>query len=431
MSNVLRLGIAGLGTVGQGTVKILQKHVSLLSARSGRDIKIIAVNARDKTKDRGIDLSAYQWVDDPLDMAQMDKVDCIIELIGGSEGIAYDLVKRALSNGKHVVTANKALLAHHGVELAQIAEDKSVTLAYEAAVAGGIPAIKALREGMAANEVTAVYGILNGTCNYILTQMRLSGRDFAGVLKDAQALGYAEADPTFDIEGVDAGHKICLLASIAFGIKPDFSALHMTGIGDISRADFEMAEELGYSIKLLGIARKHYNEIEIGVAPCMVPKGSPIAAIEDVYNAVYIEGDFVDMPFLSGRGAGEGPTASAVVADIVDIARGLDVPVFGVPVGALENAVYKSKGAAQSPYYIRLKVLDQAGVIADISAILRDQGISIETMVQKGRNAGNPVPVILTTHECRFDAIEKACNSIKVLDSCLEAPHVMRIEAQL
>ena len=430
MSKTLKIGIAGLGTVGVGVVKILQKHGGLLAARCGRPVEITAVSSASKGKDRGIDVSGYEWFDSALDLASAD-VDLIVETIGGSEGVACDLVKAALAAGKHVVTANKALLAHHGFELASLAEGNGVSLAYEAAVAGGIPAIKAVREGLAANEITAVYGILNGTCNYILTNMRETGRDFEVVLKEAQELGYAEADPTFDVDGVDAGHKLALLATIAFGIKPNFDAVEMKGIRALSSTDIEYAGELGYKIKLLGIAKNIDGEILQSVEPCLVPEGSPLGAIEDVYNAVFVEGDFVETPLLTGRGAGQEPTASAVVADVVDLARGLNIPTFGMPAQQLAEAKLYDQSQNRSRYYFRMSVLDKPGVIADVSAILRDHDISIEGLIQRGRDPDQPVPVILTTHGTNYGAILDAAKKIETLDASVESPCLMRIEDEL
>lgn len=431
MTEPFRIAIAGLGTVGAGVVKIVQQNQDLLAARCGRAIEIVAVNARSKDKDRGIDVSSYDWVDDAAELANLDNVDAVVELIGGSEGVAHDLVKSALEQGKHVVTANKALLAHHGYDLASIAETKGKSLAYEAAVAGGIPAVKALREGMAANEISAIYGILNGTCNYILTEMRETGRDFDDVLKEAQEKGYAEADPAFDIDGVDAGHKICLMSCTAFGVKPDFDAVRMTGVRNITATDIEFATELAYKIKLLGIAKNVNGKISVSVEPCMVPLHAPLAAIEDVYNAVFMDGNFVETPLLTGLGAGEGATASSVVADIIDLARGLRVPTFGVPVTVLKDPVFMDEGDVSAPHYMRLNVLDKPGVLADVSAILRDQNISIESLIQHGRDPDQPVSVVITTHEARRGDLLKACDLIGALDESVEAPALMRIENEL
>lgn len=428
MTEPFRISLAGLGTVGAGVVKIIQKNGELLARRVGRPIEIVSVSARDKNKDRGVDLSAYAWMDDPVRMADANNVDAVVEMIGGSDGPALALTQNALSRGLHVVTANKAMLAHHGYVLAKMAEDNNACLAYEAAVAGGIPIIKSMREGYAANEIQAVYGILNGTCNYILTEMRETGRDFADVLKDAQDKGYAEADPSFDIDGIDAGHKLCLLSAIAFGTRPDFASLQMTGIRQITKTDIEFAGELGYRIKLLGMARRTNGKIMQVLEPCLVPKFSPLGTVEGVYNAVMVEGDFVKTGLSEGRGAGEGPTASAIVADIIDLARGIRVPTFGVPANDLVKPDWADLNDTISSYYMRLSVLDQPGVIADVSAILRDHNISIEGFLQRGRDPGQPVPVVITTHETRHGDVLAACDAIEKLACSIEKPCLIRIE---
>lgn len=426
----LRLGIAGLGTVGVGVVKIVQGHAEVLAQRCGRAIEITAVSARDASKDRGVDVSAYDWVDDPVDLAGRDDVDVVVELIGGSEGPVKELVEAALANGKSVVTANKALLAHHGFALAKLAEDNDAGLAYEAAVAGGIPIIKALREGFAGNAIDAVYGILNGTCNYMLTAMRETGRDFDVILKEAQEAGYAEADPSFDIDGIDAGHKLALLSAIAFGTRPDFSSLQIEGIRKITAEDIAYADELGYRIKLLGIAKRlDDGQVMQVLEPCLVPLSCPIASVEDVYNAVYVNSDSADTALLTGRGAGQGPTASAVMADVVDLARGTKVPTFGVPADALTEPSWMNIDDVVSEYYLRLQVLDKPGVIAEISTILRDHKISIEALIQRGRDPHQPVPLVLTTHETRHGDMVRACAAFAQLESVVEEPCLMRIEA--
>jgi len=424
----LRLGIAGLGTVGAGLVNIVQNNADLLSARAGRDIVITAVSARDKNRDRGVDLSPYAWEDNAADVATRDDVDVVVELIGGSEGVAYGLVVSALENGKDVVTANKALLANYGFKLSSLAEEHGCSLHYEAAVAGGIPIIKGLREGLAANRIQAVYGILNGTCNYILTMMRETGRDFDDVLAEAQELGYAEADPSFDIDGIDAGHKLALLSAIAFGVKPNFTKMPIQGIRDITAADIGFATELGYKIKLLGIAKMLGDEIMQVMEPVLVPAHGPIGAIEDVYNAIYLEGDHVETPLFTGKGAGAGPTASSVMADIIDAARGIKLPVFNIPAAKLADGNWADIGKSRSVYYLRMSVLDKPGVIADVSAILRDHNISIETLVQRAQEPNAPVPVVLTTHDVLHSDMVAALEDIKKLDAVVEKPFLMRVE---
>lgn len=428
MAESLKLAIAGLGTVGIGVLKIIENNRDLLASRAGRPIEVVAVNARSKGKNRGFDVSGYNWVDGSSDLAALDNVDVVIELIGGSDGAAYDLVSKALQSKKHVVTANKALIAHHGAELALKAEQNNVSLGYEASVAGGIPIIKAMREGFSANKINAVYGILNGTCNYILTEMRQTGRDFDDVLKEAQELGYAEADPTFDVDGIDAGHKLCLLTALAFGTKPEFESLEMTGIRHINATDIAFASELGYKIKLLGIARRYDNGIMQVLEPCLVPSSSSLGSVEGVYNAVHVEGDFVDTGYLVGRGAGEGPTASAVMSDVIDIARGFKTPTFGIPANELTDAKWVDVGETMNTYYIRLNVLDQPGVLADVSSVLRDNNVSIEAFLQRGRDPGQAVPLVMTTHETMHKDMTKACQEMEKLPSILDKPCLIPIE---
>jgi homoserine dehydrogenase len=431
MTVPFRIAIAGLGTVGAGVVSALQKNADLVAMRAGRPVEIVAVSARDKKRKRGVDLKSYAWVSKPDDFLAIHNLDAVIELMGGADGPARSLVTKALGAGLDVVTANKAMIANHGYQLAALAEKNKSSLRFEAAVAGCVPVIKALREGLAANRMSAVYGILNGTCNYILTQMRETGRDFKSVLKDAQVKGYAEADPTFDVEGTDAAHKLAILSSLAFGARPDFKHVSVKGIGRVSAVDIDFAQQLGYKIKLLGIARDYKGKIMQSVEPCLVPALSPLGMVEDVYNAVYIAGDLVETPFFSGRGAGAGPTASAVIADIIDLARGHDVPAFGVPAKQLKNASPVDRGAIESRYYVRLNVLDKPGVLADVSAILRDHRISIESLLQRGRDSGQPVAVIIITHDTRHRDMVAACKLIGKLKAAVEAPCLFRIEKDL
>jgi homoserine dehydrogenase len=424
----LRVGVAGLGTVGAGVLRMLAENGDVIAARAGREIKVTAVSARARDKDRGVSLAGMNWHDDAESLAWDSQVDVVIELIGGSNGPAKALVEAAIMAGKPVVTANKALLAVHGATLAAAAEQAAVALGFEAAVAGGIPVIKALREGLAGNRISRVAGILNGTCNYILTVMREQKRDFADVLADAQALGYAEADPSFDIDGVDAAHKLAILAALAFGRPVDFAAVHIEGIRRVSALDISFAEELGYRIKLLGIARETAGGVEVRVHPAMVPVKNFLASVDGVFNAVLAEGDFVGTILLQGRGAGAGPTASAVVADLIDIARGANIPVFGARMSALAESpavpVQKHVGA----YFLRLMVVDQPGVLADVTAILRDCNVSLESMLQHGRAPGEAVPIVLVTHETNEGAINQAIARIGKLASVLEAPALIRIE---
>jgi homoserine dehydrogenase len=424
----LKIAVAGLGTVGVGTVQLLQRNADLLERRSGRRLVVAAVAARDKRRDRGVDLSAVRWYGDAVAMTADPEIDVVIELIGGSDGVAREVVAGALAHGRHVVSANKALLAHHGTELAKLAEEREVALVFEAAVAGGIPILKALREGLAANHVRRIYGILNGTCNYILTTMRESGREFQEVLAEAQKLGYAEADPSFDIDGIDAAHKLALLAAVAFGNAVDFKGVHVEGIRHISALDIEFADELGYRIKLLGLARLTDHGIEQRVHACMVPRATPIAHVEGVYNAVVVEGDFVGRVLLEGRGAGAEPTASAIVADLLDIAVGRWSPSFAVPAASLQARPSSPISRHYGASYVRLMVLDRPGVIADIAAALRDEQVSMEQMIQRGRAPGEAVPVVLTTHETEEAAMRRALERIGRLDTVLEPPRMIRVE---
>jgi homoserine dehydrogenase len=428
----LSIGVAGLGTVGAGVLKLLETNAALVAARAGRAIRVASVSARDRTRDRGVTTSGMRWHDNPIALASDPAVDVVVELIGGSEGPARDLVEASLAAGKPVVTANKALLAIHGATLAARAEAAGVALAFEAAVAGGIPVIKTLREGLAGNRIDRVAGILNGTCNYILTTMREQGRDFADVLADAQRLGYAEADPSFDVDGIDAAHKLAILAALAFNRPIDFSSVHVEGIRNVSALDIAFATELGYRIKLLGIARRTDAGIETRVHPCMVPLSAPIARVDGVFNAVEAEGDHVGRVMLEGRGAGAGPTASAVVADLIDLARGRTTPVWGAADAALSNLPAVPMSAHTGAYYLRLMVTDRPGVIADVTAALRDAGVSLESMLQHGRapngDLAEAVPVVLVTHETNEAAMRAALTQITALDAVLEPPALIRIE---
>jgi homoserine dehydrogenase len=423
-----KIAIAGLGTVGSGVLQLLDRQADLLTQRAGRRIVVAAVSARDRRRDRGVDLSPVRWYEDAAAMAADPEIDVVVELIGGAEGIARRVVETALDRGKHVVTANKALIADNGTKLAALAEEKGLVLSFEAAVAGGIPVIKSLREGLAGNRLERVYGILNGTSNYILTTMRESAHEFAEVLAEAQKLGYAEADPSFDIDGIDAAHKLAILASVGFGRPVDLAGVYAEGIRHISRLDIDFAEELGYRIKLLGIARLTEEGLEQRVHPCMVSRATPIAAVEGVYNAVVAEGDFVGRVVLQGRGAGAFPTASAVAADLVDIAAGRHVPSFGLPAGNLRELPGVPIERHHGAYYIRLMVLDQPGVIADVAAALRDEQVSMESMIQRGRAPGEAVPVVMTTHITVEAAMRRALARIEALDTVLEPPRMIRIE---
>lgn len=422
----MNIGIAGLGTVGAGVLKLLRDNAGIVAARAGQPVTVTAVAARDRGRERGVSLDGIRWHDDPVALASDPGIDAVVELIGGSSGPALDVATAALQHGKPLVTANKALIAIHGVTLAAAADAAGVALAFEAAVAGGIPVVKALREGLAGNRISRVAGILNGTCNYILTSMRSQRREFADVLAEAQALGYAETDPATDIDGVDAAHKLAILAAIAFGQPVAFDAVYVEGIRRISALDMGFAEELGYRIKLLGIARRVAAGIEARVHPCLVPHDAPIARVDGVFNAVVMEGDQAGRVMLEGRGAGAGPTASAVVADLIDIARGRTTPVWGST--PLPAAPALPMSAHVGAYYLRLMVVDKPGVIADVTAALRDGGVSLESMLQHGRNPGETVAVVLVTHETSEAAMRATLSRIAALDSVVEPPAFIRIE---
>jgi homoserine dehydrogenase len=429
LTETLKIAIAGLGTVGAGTIQLLADQAGILEQRCGRAVVVTAVSARDRNRDRGVDISGFDWFDDPAEMAAQADADVVVELIGGEDGPALATCEAAIAAGRSVVTANKALIAHHGTSLAAAAENAGVALGFEAAVAGGIPIIKALREGLAGNRVGRVYGILNGTCNYILTTMRETGRDFDGILADAQEMGYAEADPSFDVDGVDAAHKLAILTSVAFGCEVDFAGVHVEGIRHVTAADIAFADELGYRIKLLGIAQRGENGVEQRVHPCMVRADAPIAHVEGVFNAVVAEGDFVGTTVYEGRGAGAGPTASAVAADIIDIARGICVPAFAVASGDLSPANTVPMSRHSGAFYVRLMVVDRPGVIAGVTAALRDENVSMESMIQRSRDPDGPVPVVITTHETQEAGMMKALATIGNLDTVVEPPRMIRIES--
>ncbi len=428
MSPPLKIGIAGLGTVGAGTFKLLMEQAEILERRSGRAVRLVAVADPDASKMTEAEKNGIRCYADALPMAADDDVDVVVELIGGSDGIAKELCEAAIKGGKHVVTANKALMAHHGTALALAAETAGVTFAYEAAVGGGIPIIKSLREGLAGNRLGRVYGILNGTCNYILSAMTDQGREFDDVLAECQKLGYAEADPSFDIDGIDTAHKLAILASVAFGGEINFDAVHIEGIRHISPIDMRFASELGYCIKLLGVASVREDGLEQRVHPCMVPASSPIAHVSGTLNAVVAEGDFSETIVHEGHGAGAGPTASAVAADLIDIARGLQVPTFGVPADKLKSIPPVPMDKHFGAYYIRLMVVDKPGVFADIAAALRDHEVSMESVLQRTRDPGEAVPVVMTMHDTEEARMTKALEEISSVDAVVEPPRMIRIE---
>lgn len=427
VTNALRVAIVGLGTVGGGVIRLLETNSKLIARRAGRPIMITAISARDKTKDRGVDLSPYEWVDDMSSLAAREDVDAVIELIGGADGPALTLARQCLAAGKPFVTANKAMIAHHGLDLARDAENSGVALKYEAAVAGGIPVIKGLREGAAANEISRVYGILNGTCNYILTTMEKEGHPFADVLKDAQELGYAEADPTFDIDGIDAAHKLSILASLAFGTALDFDTVNITGIRHVIAADIAEAAALGFRIRLVGMAETGADGLFQRVHPMLVPANHPLAHVDGSLNAVVAEGNFVGRLFFQGAGAGDGPTASAVVADLIDVARGEYGPAFAMPVDSLDRLPKADAGKRTGRVYLRFKVKDQPGVLAEIAAATRDAGVSIESMIQRGESSNGGVMVVIVTHSGELSCVGDTLARLKGSDSLLDAPMVMHI----
>lgn len=426
MTQTLRLGIAGLGTVGVGVVKIIRRQAELLEARTGQRIEITAVSARDAEKDRGVNLKPYAWETDPVALAKRDDVDVFVELMGGSEGPAKDAIEAALASGKDVVTANKALLALHGQALAEQSEAAGRTIRYEAAVAGGIPVIKALTEGLAGNEITRVMGVMNGTCNYILTKMEADGRGYNALFDECAELGYLEADPNLDVGGIDAAHKLTLLSSIAFGTKPNYDGIEVEGIQRIELEDIRQAADMGYRIKLLGVAQRSARGLEQRMQPCLVPADSPLGQLEGGTNMVVIEGDAVEQIVLRGPGAGEGPTASAVVGDICDIARGLRIATFGQPATTLEEAPAARTGTA-APYYLRMALLDKPGALAKVAAILGEVGISIDRMRQYG-HTNSTAPVLIVTHKTTRASLDDALSALKQTDVVAVEPVALRIE---
>jgi homoserine dehydrogenase len=427
MSTPLRLGIAGLGTVGTGVVKIVRQKANLLAERAGRPVTITAVSARTRDKDRGVNLSAYAWEDDPVALATRPDVDVFVELMGGSDGPAKAATEAALAAGKDVVTANKAMLALHGQALAERAEAQGRVLRFEAAVAGGIPVVKALTEGLAGNDITRVMGVMNGTCNYILTRMQSAGLPYDEVFEEANQLGYLEADPTLDVGGIDAGHKLALLASIAFGTQVDFGGIELEGIEQITIADIRHAEDLGYRIKLLGVARMTGRGLESRMSPCLVPRKSPLGQLEGGTNMVVLEGDMVEQIVLRGPGAGEGPTASAVMSDVIDIARGTRLSTFGQPAASLTKAT-PAATATPAPYYLRMALADKPGALAKVATVLGDAGISIDRMRQT-KHKDQTAPVLIVTHKTTRAALDQALSAMRQLDVMAHPPVALRIES--
>lgn len=428
MTEVFKVALAGLGTVGGGVVKLLREQSDLLEKRTGRKIKLTAVSDLNQQKllELGL-LGEADYYKDALEMVRKADADLVVELIGGANGIAYQVCLESLKQGKAFVTANKAMIAHHGNELAKLTEEKGLFFGYEAAVAGGIPIIKSMREGFVGNQVSEVYGILNGTCNYILTVMRETGKPFDEVLADAQKLGYAEADPSFDIDGIDTAHKTCILGALAFGMPINLDALSIEGIRHISALDIAFAEELGFRIKLLGVGRRTEQGVSLNVYPCMIPQTSEIAHVDGVFNAVITEGDFVGHSMLVGRGAGEKPTASAVVSDIADAAAGRKLPLLTVKNDEIKALPIVPLSEREGEYYLRLEVRDEPGVIAQIAKILGDEQVSIASMIQRGQTQWS-VPLMMTLHRAKESCVTAALAKIEDLPAVLKKPCLIRIE---
>lgn len=429
MSAPLRIGIAGLGTVGAGTVKLLHENAAQIAARCGRPLQLVAVSARDASRVRDCDVRGLRWENDPLALANAPDIDLVAELIGGSEGVAHALVLQALTNGKLVVTANKALMARHGVALSKLAQTHNAVLAFEAAVAGGVPVIDVLRHGLSANRYHRLAGILNGTCNYILSTMLSQGREFDDVLKEAQALGYAEADPTFDVGGIDAAHKLAILTSLAFGTQVNMDAVHTEGITQVTRRDMHYAGELGYVIKLLGIAEQLPTGILQRVHPCLVPSSAPMAVIGGAFNAVQLDCSAAGRILLEGAGAGAGPTASAVVSDMVQLARGVRYHPFTLPTELLAPLQPAQMGELLRCHYLRVQCEDKPGVLADITSIFAREHISVQSLIQHTHEADAPAEIVITTHETREASMQQALKQIAALPAVLTPPYRIRIES--
>ena len=430
----LRIALAGLGTVGVGVIRLVEANRVIIEARAGRRIEIVAVSAREERRSRGVDLSQSDFVVDMTALATRDDVDVVIEAVGGSHGPALALAEAALGAGKGLVTANKAMIAHHGLRLAELAAANNAPLAFEAAVAGGIPVVKGLREGAAANTIERIYGILNGTCNYILSTMEATGADFADTLAQAQAKGYAEADPAMDIDGVDAAHKLAILAAIGFGARVDFPAVSISGIREVRAADIAQARAFGFVIRLVGVADCATGEdgapkLLQRVRPCLVPTSHPLAHVTGATNAVVAEGNFAGRLLFQGAGAGAGPTASAIVADVIDIARGTVGAPFSLPAGALQPMAAADPGGRVGRDYIRFTVADRPGVLAEITAAMRDAEVSIESLIQRGRaeEAGGEVLVAMVTHEGRERCVTRALELLDGSESLTAAPLVLPI----
>lgn len=424
----IKIGIVGLGNVGKGVVRLLtnQNKLELFEHRTLKKLQLVGISARDKTKHREVDLSNSKWFDNPADLVASD-IDIFVETIGG-DGIAYELVRKALESKKHVVTANKALIASKGIELVELAEKNGVSFKFEAAVAGGIPIIKAIKEGLAANNISKIIGILNGTCNYILSQMHETGKDFWEVLNEAQMLGYAESEPSLDIDGIDTAHKLSILSSLAFGTMINFPNVHIEGIRDISILDIKYAKEFGYVVKLLAIAKIDDGKLKQTVYPAFVPEKDAIASISGVNNIVMLDGDYIGQISFVGRGAGTGPTASAIVSDILDIATGRNSNPFGVTSTILEEKEIFDINHHIGSYYLRVPVIDKVGVIAEISDILRDREISIAGIWQKLYQETKDIQVVIITHPVKELAIRAAIEDLCSITSVTAIPKLIRVE---
>ena len=422
---IINIGIAGLGTVGSEVAKQLQSNSEFLNRKAGKQLNLVAVSANNKNKNRNFDLSNLKWFTNAASMSETNEIDLVVELIGGSDGIALDLCKNSLIKGKSVVTANKAMMSKHGYELAKISEKNKCSIAFEASVAGCIPIIKSLRDALSGTRVNSISGILNGTCNFILTEMREKGISFAEVLKDAQEKGYAEADPTFDVDGIDAAQKLTILSAIAFGIAPDNKNLSISGIRDVDVTDILFAEELGYRIKLLAYSKLD-NGLVQEVSPCMISLDKQISNVEGVLNAVELETELAGSVLLTGYGAGAEATATAVLSDIISIAQDKQPNVFGTRVSSLQLDI-KQGDKENNRYYMRLNVIDKSGVLASVTEIFKKYGLSIESLLQRGRNPNEEVPVVITTHETDHKTLTSVMKELSNSKELISKPVCMKI----
>ena len=425
MSRTWKIGVAGLGTVGGGLIKFLAERPNF--APAGGTAEVTGVSARSKSRPRDFDISGYAWFDDPVELARSPDTDIFVELVGGSDGPAKASVEAALKLGKPVVTANKALIAEHGAELAQLAEANNAPLLFEAAVMGGTPAVKLVREALVGDDVVSIAGILNGTCNYILSEMEANLRDFADVLSEAQAKGYAEADPTMDVGGFDAAHKITILAALAFGTAPTYAAAEVEGLTQIELTDIKLARELGYKIRLTASAERTEEGVSVRVHPALTPLDHPLSRTVGATNALFIESKRTGRIFLQGPGAGEGPTAAAAAADIADVMTGAVRPVFQAPAGMLAASSKLSAGQHIGRAYFRLTVRDEAGVLAAVTETLAESGVSIDSFLQRPAESSGAVPVVFTTHATAESALVEAAGHLAALPQVLGEARMIRI----